>query len=568
MSDILNSLRSENTINLSNFFITINIRGFSLFSVMILIVDDKRENLFSLQRLLQIHKFKVDTANSGEEALKKILKNFYALIILDVQMPGMDGFEVAEAISGYGRSKETPIIFLSAVKINKTFITKGYDSGGIDYVTKPFDPDVLLLKVKTFHRLSEQRRELKEIQLILQEEIEFRKKAEKELSHSIEELRSILESIPQIAFLTDAKGAVEFVNQHWFNYSNDKLVFPETAPDGETIAECMQATIRSGEQQVIDVSIRNLKTGQFRFHRLSVTPVKKDDRVIRWVNIFTDIHDQKMANQLLEQRVAERTEELHKINIELEASNHDLQQYASVASHDLKEPLRKIQIYSDRIRNQYLKSDSDVDVYMNKIMTSSQRMTILINDLLNYSRLSGDGLFEITNINTILEELIFDLELLIAEKNASINISVFPKMEVIPGQIRQLFQNIISNSIKFSKKDLPPVIDITAEITDSKNPDLDPTGSGGYCRITISDNGIGFNEIYKDKIFNMFQRLHSKEAFEGTGIGLAIVKKIIDKHNGVITVQSKEDQGTSFTFILPILQSSNIPVKANARANI
>ncbi|MBA4168588.1 MAG: response regulator, partial [Chitinophagaceae bacterium] len=119
---------------------------------MILIVDDKQENLFSLQRLLQIHNFNVDTAISGEEALKKILKNFYALIILDVQMPGMDGFEVAEAISGFGKSKDIPVIFLSAVKINKTFITRGYHSGGIDYVTKPFDPDVLLLKVKTFYR--------------------------------------------------------------------------------------------------------------------------------------------------------------------------------------------------------------------------------------------------------------------------------------------------------------------------------------------------------------------------------------------------------------------------------
>ena len=197
---------------------------------MILIVDDKQENLFSLQKLLQLNDFKVDTALSGEEALKKILKNFYALIILDVQMPVMDGFEVAEAISGYGKSKDIPIIFLSAVKINKMFITKGYDSGGIDYVTKPFDPDVLLLKVKTFYRLSEQRRALNEMQSILKEEIEIRKKAEKDLSD---------------------------------------------------------------------------------------------------------------LNHSLEKRVEERTEELFKINKQLEISNDDLQQYASVASHDLKEPLRK-----------------------------------------------------------------------------------------------------------------------------------------------------------------------------------------------------------------------------------
>jgi signal transduction histidine kinase len=417
---------------------------------MILIVDDKQENLFSLQKLLQVNDFKVDTALSGEEALKKILKNFYALIILDVQMPVMDGFEVAEAISGYGKSKDIPIIFLSAVKINKTFITKGYDSGGIDYVTKPFDPDVLLLKVKTFYRLSEQRRALNEMQNILKEEIEFRKKAEKDLSD---------------------------------------------------------------------------------------------------------------LNHSLEKRVEERTEELFKINKQLELSNDDLQQYASVASHDLKEPLRKIQIYSDRVRRSFLTENAEADAYMQKIIASSQRMSRLINDLLNYSRLSGEGLFRPTDVNIILEELMSDLEILIAEKNARINIDRFPEMEVIPGQIRQLFQNILSNALKFSKNDVPPVVNITVKRTDNFDFAGFDSETGSYCRISITDNGIGFNEIYKEKIFTMFQRLHSKEAFEGTGIGLAIVKKIVEKHNGIITVNSKEGEGTMFTLVLPIQQNKPVAEK-------
>ncbi len=389
----------------------------------------------------------MDTAPSGEEALKKILKNFYALIILDVQMPEMDGFEVAEAISGYGKSKDIPIIFLSAVKINKTFITKGYHSGGIDYVTKPFDPDVLLLKVKTFYRLSEQRRELNEMQAVLKEEIEIRKKTELQLSE---------------------------------------------------------------------------------------------------------------LNQSLEHRVTERTEELYKINAQLEASNTDLQQYASIASHDLKEPLRKIQIYSDRIKRSFMTGDPDAELYLQKIITSSQRMTILINDLLNYSRLSGEALFKITNVNKILEELISDLELLIIEKKAVINIDEFPEMEVVPGQIRQLFQNIISNSIKFSKKDVSPIINVHVERTNELQLEGTVASEGRFCRIAISDNGIGFNQMYKDKIFTMFQRLHSKEAYEGTGIGLAIVKKIIEKHNGIIEVNSKEGEGTTFTLVLPVTQNKTV----------
>ena len=417
---------------------------------MILIVDDKQENLFSLQKLLQLNDFKVDTALSGEEALKKILKNFYALIILDVQMPVMDGFEVAEAISGYGKSKDIPIIFLSAVKINKTFITKGYDSGGIDYVTKPFDPDVLLLKVKTFYRLSEQRRALNEMQNILKEEIEIRKKAEKDLSD---------------------------------------------------------------------------------------------------------------LNHSLEKRVEERTEELFKINKQLEISNDDLQQYASVASHDLKEPLRKIQIYSDKIRRTFLAENAEAEEYMQKIISSSQRMSRLINDLLNYSRLSGEGLYKATDINIILDELMADLEILIAEKNATIHIDRFPEMEVIPGQIRQLFQNILSNALKFSKKDTAPIVNISVSRTAEQELEGNNDENGNFCRISISDNGIGFNEIYKEKIFTMFQRLHSKEAFEGTGIGLAIVKKIVEKHNGIITVSSREGEGTTFILVLPIRQHKPVEEK-------
>ena len=152
---------------------------------MILIVDDKPENIFSLKTILELHAFPTDAALSGEEALKKILRQSYALIILDVQMPGMDGFEVAEAISGYSKAKDIPIIFLSAASTDKKFITKGYTSGGVDYITKPVDPDILLLKVKTFYRLYEQNSELNRTQASLRSEIEFRKKAEAELKEAV-----------------------------------------------------------------------------------------------------------------------------------------------------------------------------------------------------------------------------------------------------------------------------------------------------------------------------------------------------------------------------------------------
>src|SRR5690554_3360795 len=166
---------------------------------MILIVDDKSENLISLRTYLEQSGFEVDEASSGEEALRKILNTVYSLIILDVQMPGMDGFEVAEIITGYNKAKDTPILFLSAVNIDKQFITKGYLSGAVDYITKPFDPDILLLKVKTFNRLFEQTHQLKQMQKSLKKEIEHRKELENKkdefLSIASHELKTPLTSV-------------------------------------------------------------------------------------------------------------------------------------------------------------------------------------------------------------------------------------------------------------------------------------------------------------------------------------------------------------------------------------
>src|SRR5215207_7307327 len=166
---------------------------------MILIVDDKPENIFSLKSILELNGFNTDTAFSGEEALKKVLKQEYALVILDVQMPGMDGYEVADAITGLNKTKDIPIIFLSAVNTHKKFITKGFESGAVDYLTKPVDPDILILKVRNFYRFYEKTHALKE--------------AEKALKDTVHELHTTLESLPQIAFTADRDGRIEFVNR-------------------------------------------------------------------------------------------------------------------------------------------------------------------------------------------------------------------------------------------------------------------------------------------------------------------------------------------------------------------
>jgi len=241
----------------------------------------------------------------------------------------------------------------------------------------------------------------------------------------------------------------------------------------------------------------------------------------------------------------------------LETTNHELQQFAWVVSHDLKEPLRKIQAFCGIIRDKFLKGNEEAESYLERAISSSNRMSTLINDLLDFSRLSVSTLFKPTVLNATIDELLHDFDTIINEKHAVIKRGDLPVLEAVPTQMRQIFQNLISNALKFSKKEVTPVITISSERIHKKAIDSPPSPTGKYCRITVTDNGIGFDEKYLDRIFVIFQRLNNRTTYEGTGIGLAIAKKIVDKHNGLITATSKENVGTSFIIVLPIDQHNN-----------
>jgi signal transduction histidine kinase len=407
---------------------------------MILIVDDIEANIIALKKILELHNLEVDTATSGEQALKKILKTSYSLIIMDVQMPKMDGFEVAEILAGNKKTKDIPVIFLSAVNKQKKFISRGYETGGVEYITKPVDPDLLILKVKTFLKLYNQQNELKMVRDLLAKEIEIRKKDQENL----------------------------------------------------------------------------------------------------------------------ENIVAERTKELVLRNDELEMRNHELQQFSWVVSHDLKEPVRKIQMFIKIIKERFLIQEEKSLDYIDRTLRSAERMQNLITDLLEYSRLSSNVPPEEIDLNLIVEEVVTDFDYLIDKKEAIINLGNLPTLTVIPSQMRQVFQNLIGNSLKFAKKDLKPVISISSQIIASKSFDSEVAEDGNYCRIEVKDNGIGFDENYIDRIFLIFQSLNDRSAYEGTGIGLAIAKKIIEKHNGLITAKSAANEGATFILILPLKNEINL----------
>ena len=287
--------------------------------------------------------------------------------------------------------------------------------------------------------------------------------------------------------------------------------------------------------------------------QLSVTTLQLDEGNTLSV-IITDLTFQKEIQKLLKHN----NQKLTAINTELEISNHDLQQFASVASHDLQEPLRKILIFSTLLRDKH-KHEFSVDsaAYLEKIIASSDRMRAMIVDILDYSRLSKNaGDFTLTNLREVVHEVMEDYEILITEKNAQIIVEELPEIEANRGQMKQVFQNLISNSIKFSKPDALPLITISSEHVANPSFSLEPDHEAAVCCITISDNGIGFNEQYREKIFSLFERLNTKDKYEGSGIGLAITKKIIDKHHGSIRAVSEEGKGSSFMITLPLRQKN------------
>ncbi len=519
---------------------------------MILIVDDIPANLIALKKVLNLHDLTVDVAESGEEALLKTLKNEYSLIILDVQMPGMDGFEVAETLAGSNRTKDIPILFLSAVSKEKSFISKGYQSGGVDYITKPVDPDLLILKVKTFIKLYNQQQELKDIRDVLSKEIEIRKKAQEQLAAQMEGLRSTLSSLPEIAFTVTITGELELVNTPWYSYSASPIAWPEVHQDDQTNFNLWQQALSSGVEFVQEIRMRHIETQKFNSFVMKLVPVKTASAITRWVGTMTDIQEQKEIHDNLEDIVQFRTKELLEKNEQLEFRNHELQQFSWVVSHDLKEPIRKIEIFTKIIQDQYLIDNDKARHYSSRTLSAAQRMTTLISDLLEYSRLSSQVIHKKTSLNMVVDEVLADLDYQISRKDALIIKDDLPTIYCVSSQLRQVFQNLISNSLKFSKKETRPVISITSERVADKSLTSEIDENGEFCRITVADNGIGFDEKYLDKIFIIFQSLNDRKTYDGTGIGLAIAKKIIEKHNGLINATSIEGEGAKFIMVLPL----------------
>lgn len=403
----------------------------------ILLVDDREDNLLSIETIFERSGYAFVKATSGRQALKILLTEYdFALILMDVKMPNLNGFETASLIYEREKLKHIPIIFITANNFGDENIYKGYQSGAVDYIYKPINPDVLRAKVSVLIDLYRKNR-----QLLAQEQ---------------------------------------------------RLV---------------------AINKSLEMEIKERKASEEKVKQLN--------------------------RQLLENIAS------------LESANKDLDRFAFMASHDLQEPLRKIRMFSDRLYLKYQDTlDEDGKSNLYRIQRAAERMQTLITDILTFSKLSVDKpAFVDSDLNMLLSEILTEMDEELKAKKAKVMIDKLPRLYVNPSLIKPLFQNLIGNALKYSKKDIDPVVKITSDLTvpiNGKSKD-----NTRYCRIFVEDNGIGFDQKYAEEIFGMFKRLHHNTEFEGTGIGLALCKKIVEQHRGYISARSKVNEGSTFIVSIP-----------------
>jgi PAS domain S-box-containing protein len=382
------------------------------------------------------------------------------------------------------------------------------------------------------------------------------------LKSSEQRFRTLSDTLPAMVWISDPQGTLYYYNRSVYEFSGFtpeelartgwiEIVHPEDRP--ENIEKWMHS-IKTGEPFLFEHRFRR-HDGVYRWQLSRAVPQYNDEGQIEmWVGSSTDIHDHKEFADELEEQVSQRTQELINSNEALLKSNTELAQFAYVASHDLQEPLRKIQTFVTMVSDlEKLRISEKGAEILQRLRSTAERMQQLVIDLLSYSRVNKmENHFTKTDLNYLIHTILQQLEESIDHRNIKIQLDTLPAIQAVPFQIEQLFTNLLSNAIKFSDPSKSSKIQIRYQHLPAgadRSEGLNETWS--YHKIEVEDNGIGFDNDYRDRIFQVFQRLHGKDIFPGTGIGLAICKKIIDNHQGVISASGKTGEGALFTIFIP-----------------
>jgi PAS domain S-box-containing protein len=484
----------------------------------ILIVDDKINNIYALEQILNHPDRNLISVTNGNEALKIALNQPIDLIILDVQMPGMDGFEVAQILKSNKRTSATPIIFVTAELKDPKYAKKGYEEGAVDYLLKPLNPEITEAKVSVLLQLQRQRKELQEKNIALEK---------------------------YALLINNSADLICIINVHTLRFEevnrsvNESLGYAEEELRGSLFVDYLLEDDRPAVTQ-----LRNDQREYFSFEARMFTKNKE----LRWYS-WNIVHKYGFwfanGRDMTRQRKAD--EEIRQLNIELqnkvaqlELTNKELESFSYSVSHDLRAPLRSINGYAQIIQDDFgPQFGEEGQRLFGIIQTNAKKMGKLIDDLLAFARMGRKDVLHLTvDMNKLVAPIVADI-VQTSRSQAQINIQPLLPAHADPVLLSQVYINLISNAVKYSSKKEKSQIEIGSYEKDNLNVYF------------VQDNGAGFDMNYVQKLFGVFQRLHTNEEFEGTGVGLAIVQRIIVKHGGRVWAEGKPGEGATFFFSLP-----------------
>ena len=484
----------------------------------ILIIDDISNNIYALENLLMTENRIFFKATSGDEGLKIALSKPIDLIILDVQMPEMDGFEVASMLKSNKRTKDIPILFASAEYKEQKNILKGLEEGAIDYLFKPLDPEITKAKVSMLIKLELQRKELVESNSALEKSAIL-----------INNCLDIICTIDAETFKFDAYNvamtnvlgysAEEITNQTLLFFLND------------TDKEHIQQLKKSNEDTLSFETKIICKNQSFKWLQWNIV-VKGG----KWFSNARNITERKIKDDEIIRLNLDLKENIQ----QLEMANKELESFSYSVSHDLRAPLRSVNNYAQMLEDSFASQmDEKSGKLLGNIKRNAFKMDALIDDLLAFSRLGRKAVQKQSiNMTELIKHTYTELQAPL--QKGELIIDTLPGIEADYNLLKQVVINLLSNAIKYSGKVEHPIIQVG--FTEKENAIV----------YFVKDNGAGFDMEYSDKLFGVFQRLHSTKEFEGTGVGLAIVKRIVEKHGGTVWAESKVGEGATFYFSLPV----------------